>query len=230
MFNPNYDSLPAGSFQSFISRPDLHPPLLNVNGAGTPGLVFFNQVGANVHQPALYIADNNGDIVYVNDQITAGFNFQPQTYNGQTYLTFWSGTVILTHSTGNYYMMDNTLNIVQNITTASGTTGDLHEFYIKGNKALVSFYYTQAMNLTKWGGPANGFVYGSGFQEINLDTKQVDFIWKCTDHVSPDLSFAPIGGFNGDGTDGSTGGTGPWDYFHINSVDIHPTDGKSSIS
>jgi len=229
-FNPNYNNLPAGSFQTFVSRPDLTPPLLNVNGNGTAGLVLFNQVGANVHQPGLIIADNTGEIVYVNDQVPAAYDFNVQTFNGQNVLTYWNGQVISTHSLGNYYIMDDTFNTIANISTAASTSGDLHEFNIINNTGLISFYYIESMNLTKWGGPANGFVYGSGFQQIDLNSRDVLFEWKSTDHVSPDASFAPIGGFNGDGTDGSTGGTGPWDYFHINSVDIHPTDGTFLIS
>ena len=49
-----------GSYQSFISRPDLHPPILNVNGSGTPGLVLFDFL--NAADFSLIMADNNGDL------------------------------------------------------------------------------------------------------------------------------------------------------------------------
>lgn len=156
MFNPSYDTLPAGSYQTFVSRPDLHPPLINVNGSGTPGLIFFDQIGEDVHQPSLIISDHNGDIVYMNDSFKIGANFDVSSIGGRNYLTAWNGTMGLTHGTGIHYMLDDTLNIAGNITAKLGRNVDVHEFRVVNETALVSFYYPLAMNLTKWGGPANG--------------------------------------------------------------------------
>jgi len=44
------------------------------------------------------------------------------------------------------------------------------------------------------------------------------------------LSVVALHNLNGDGTKALGNGTGPWDYFHINSVDISPTDGTFLIS
>jgi len=126
--------------------------------------------------------------------------------------------------------MDRELDFVRNISTGQET--DLHEFNFvhNSNTALSSFFYPQQMNLTKWGGTADGYVYGSGFREIDLSTGQIVFEWKSTDHVTPDetspnanLSVVALHGMNGDGTKTLGNGTGPWDYFHINSVDVDPS-------
>jgi hypothetical protein len=236
MFNSAYNSLAANAFQTFVSRPDLRPPLFNVQGDGTPGLVLFNVMGANVSQPSLIITDNTGEIVYVNPDFSAGTNFKLQTdASGEQFLTFWNGTFIPTHGqSGNYYLMDNHLNVVR--TLERGVFADSHEFHFvpHTNTALTTFYFPQAMNLTKFGGPADGFVYGSGFQQIDLNTGKTLFEWRSTDHVSPaetspNVTLAVAGpglrAVNGDGTAVGGNGTGPWDYFHINSVDTHPTDG-----
>ena len=222
MFYNNYDSLPAGVYQSFISRPDLHPPILNVNGTGTPGLVLFSQSGDDVHQPACIISDHNGNIVYVHTTPDpAGCrDLNLQTYNGTEYLTFWSGEQVHQHFSGTYYIMDNTLNITNYIET--DPLGDMHEFNIVNNTALAAFYYPLAMDLTKWGGPANGRICGSGFKQVDLYTGEVIFDWKSTDHFTPDVSIFTIKEGSNVNPDGSPG---PWDIFHLNSIDMHPTDG-----
>lgn len=233
MFVHNHDNLPARLYQSFISRPDLQPPVINVNGTGTSGLVFFDQAGRDVHKPALIIADHNGDIIYFNDSLGGVSNFDVASFGGQDYLSAWNGTMVMNHGIGegSYLLMDNSLNIVQSIAGASERNLDVHEFRVvrDTDTALVSFYYPLSMNLTAWGGPANGNIYGSGFQHIDMRTGNLIFEWMCTDHISPVHSLNPPEKDHGDGKLVEDGGLVPWDYFHLNSVDVHPTDGKSVI-
>lgn len=230
MFNPYYDSLPAGAYQTFVSRPDLSPPLINVNGSGTPGLIFFNQIGDDVRQEGIFVTDHNGDIVYVNNTIYNPADVDIQFYNGQKYLTYWSGKHKYRHGSGDYFMMDDTLNIVQNFTIDHDSKGDIHEFKIINDTALYTFYYPLAMNLTKWGGPPDGYVTASGFRHIDLKRGKTLLEWRSSDHISPNDSLVKPGGHFGDGTGEQDGGTGPWDYFHLNSVDMHPSDGTSNMT
>lgn len=122
-------------------------------------------------------------------------------------------------------MMDNSLNIVQNFTFADDNKGDVHEFKIINGTVLYTFYYPFPMNLSRWGGPVDGYVVGSGFRHVDLETRRIILEWICTDYISPNDTFTWPGGQFGDGTAVATGGTGPWDYLHLNSVDMHPSDG-----
>lgn len=224
MFDPNYNNLPHGVYHNFVSRPDLHPPLLNVNGSGTPGYIVFDVFGADTPERSLLITDHNGDIVYVNNTFQKATNFGVHLLDGEPCFSFWNGTSAhLLHGVGNYILMDSTLNIVDSVTTVGENAqgSDIHEFLIVNGTAIMSFYYPMAMDLTKWGGPPDGYVYGSGFQQVDLQSKELLFEWKSTDHVTPSDTLTPIGNVFGTGSL-----TRPWDYFHLNSVDVHPTDGE----
>ena len=221
MLNFNNVGLPSG-YQTFVSRPDLIAPIIDVNGSGTPGLVLFNHFGKDIHQPALVISDHNGDIVYINNSLPSPINLDVQTYREEQYLTFWNGTWEETHGCGIFYMMDDTLNIVNSVPSRGGgdESVDMHDFTIVDESAVVTFYRPLEMNLTKWGGPADGYVSSSGFQRIDIKSGEMLFEWDSAEYVSLDDSKRPMGEIVGNGTYES-----PWDYFHINSVDVHPIDG-----
>jgi hypothetical protein len=100
-------------------------------------------------------------------------------------------------------------------TRSQGLRADLHEFRItEGNTGLMTIYYPQPLDLSPIGGPVDGWVLDSIFQEIDLETGELIFEWRASDHipiemtmrsyVGSDLGVYPVNGF---------------DYVHINSVD-----------
>lgn len=224
-FSASYNNLTAGPYQSFITRPDLNPPLLNVQGSGTEGLIFLAQRGVDVHQSSIVITDNFGSIVYVNNSFPNAFDFTRQTYQGNDVLTFWNGTLLNGYGQGNYLMFDNTLNLIANFSTFDGTQGDIHEFHIVNDTALVTIYEEVSYDLSPYGGPTQGKLITGRFQQIDLCHSSLLFDWKALDHLTPALSYSFPGGADGDGTSNS-----PWDWFHINSVDLHPSDGTFLVS
>ena len=100
------------------------------------------------------------------------------------------------------------------VRAGNGYQPDLHAFAISPRgTALFTVYDAIRCNLSAYGGPANGAVADTLFQEIDLRTGLVRFEWHALDHVPVTNSYMPIGG----------GGTplSPWDWFHINAVSEH---------
>ena len=93
--------------------------------------------------------------------------------------------------------------------------GDLHDFQItKDGTALVTMYETIPADLTSIGGPVQGWITDSMFQELDIATGRLIFEWRASRHV-------PINGTFHEGSGNANGEdrTQAFDYFHINSVD-----------
>lgn len=100
-------------------------------------------------------------------------------------------------------------------TRGNSLRADLHEFHVTpDNTGLMTIYYPQAMDLSPVGGPVKGWVLDSIFQEIDLDTGNLIFEWRASDHIPVEMTMRSFVGSDL----GSSPDTG-FDYFHINSVD-----------
>lgn len=90
---------------------------------------------------------------------------------------------------------------------------DLHEFHITHDEtAVFTVYDIKSVDLTSTGGLENGWIYDGVFQEVEIETNELLFQWRASDH----FSFSEV--------ERSSEGTGeseedPWDWFHINSID-----------
>jgi hypothetical protein len=71
------------------------------------------------------------------------------------------------------------------------------------------------MDIRRVGGSRRGLVTGGVAQELEIPSARVLFEWRSLDHVDVAEAYNPIGY--------------PWDYFHINSIDVAP-DGNLLIS
>ena len=92
----------------------------------------------------------------------------------------------------------------------NGYQPDLHAFQITPQgTALFTVYDAIRCNLSAYGGPSDGAVADTLFQEIDLRTGLVRFEWHALDHVPLANSYQPA-------TPGSS--VSPWDYFHINAL------------
>lgn len=100
-------------------------------------------------------------------------------------------------------------------TTVSGAKMDFHEFYITDNgTALITVYGVDGpTDLTRFGGPSDGFIMVGYAQEINIATGEALWTWKSLDHVDPSLGYA---------SPGETGkaADNPWDYFVSSAQDL----------
>jgi hypothetical protein len=219
----------SGETRAFRSRPDLHPPAIkvNTNSPGTaPGYIFVSpKKGPEEQAPtqdAPMIVDEGGEPVWfhpLQDDEADAFNFEVQTYKGETVLTWWEG-----HHTGygqgEYVICDHSYREIMRIRAGNGYEGDHHEFLITPeDTALITIYNKVPRDLSGVGGPVEGNVLDGIVQEIDIESGKVIFEWHSLEHAELDESlFQP-----------SPDLESAFDYFHINSIDPHP-DGYLTIS
>ncbi len=94
-------SAPAGQAWSFRSRPDLHPPVIEVTTRArhtAPGHIFIAPKNGPEEdgpgQDGCMILDNHGQPVWLRllqNEAMDVMNFKAQTYKGEEVLTWWEG-------------------------------------------------------------------------------------------------------------------------------------------
>jgi hypothetical protein len=137
-----------------------------------------------------------------------------QEYNGTSYLTFFAGKLIDgEHGNGKCYLMDSTYTIAHVISAVNAPQDvDLHEcFLTTEGTAVITSYYNIPYDLTPVGGPVNGTLIDSMFQEVDIATGALIYEWKATDHFPLSSSYSVY-----DATKDAVNG---FDYFHLNSIE-----------
>ncbi|MCI2423292.1 arylsulfotransferase family protein [Saccharopolyspora sp. K220] len=212
--------------QDLVSRPDLHPPLVEIitPAAGTePGYVLLTPVGANTLdpeaaappagvQPGALIMDDTGQPVWFGPAAQGViFNLQVQQYQGKPVLTHWEGSVAVPPGFGNgqYAILDETYTRIATVQAAGGLQGDLHEFVITPRgTALIVIYHEVRADTTPVGGQPNSKVLEGVVQEIDIASGELLFEWRSLPDVALDESFYPV-----------PKDTETWfDYIHLNAV------------
>ncbi|KAJ9631942.1 hypothetical protein H2203_000343 [Taxawa tesnikishii (nom. ined.)] len=193
----------------------------------SPGYVFIAPY-RNV-DPGPYIYDNWGNLVW-----SGAGSSGPKTahnphvcqYRGEDHLCYFQGEQHQGFARGHGVIMDKNYRIVKTVeSSGAGASADMHEFrmtpYSNSTTALVTVYQPRMYDLTtnsrfniKSG---MGWIVEGVFQEVEIDTGNVVFEWRSTDHLDPSLSYTFPGttDTSGNGLHEDT----PWDYFHINSID-----------
>ena len=205
---------------SFLSRPDLRPPVLAVDvvstPAGVPPYVFLANkpyIGRPVGQRGLLIAERGGDVAWFSPQ-TQVWDFNVQTYKGKPVLTWWHGRTGAIYGRGNCYIADSSYAQIAEVKCGNGLMADMHEFNLTSQgTALVDAYMPQKADMSSVGGKKNGVVAAGVVQEIDIATGDVIFEWNSLDHVPLTESMSRPA--HGSGTSDR-----PYDYFHINSIDV----------
>jgi len=219
---------------SFITQPNLQPMKVDIltqeAGLGE-GLLFVSpyNLGTVVGQTGSLIMDNSGNPIWFRPLPSSNLqnmNFQAQTYQGQSVLTFWQGTLALPPNYTNlpaglsepgscYYILDNQYRVLKTLTPQRGYTSDEHEFIITSRgTALFTSIKSIAQDLSPYGGPENGFIADCAIQEVDLQTGKLLFFWSFLEHVDPADSKVAASSAT------STGNV--WDAFHCNSIDEGP--------
>ena len=98
---------------------------------------------------------------------------------------------------------------------ATATSPTFTRFRSPARNRRVHRLRRDPLNLSALGGPADGAVADTLFQEVDLRTGLVRFEWHALDHVSLASSYQPV-------RPGSP--ISPWDYFHINAVSSQGED------
>lgn len=180
------------------------------------GFILLTPNGPAVELPGPMILDAMGGLVWAEDDYGSTANLKVQRYKGEDYLTMWSGEKAATSGKGLYFMLDSTYQVVKAVKAAGdGLFGDLHEFKITPqDTALLTVYNTTTADLTGMGmgRGVDGWIVDNMFQEINIETGELLFQWKASDHFNPVDTYMtnPLGGY---------WESIPFDYYHINSVD-----------
>ena len=141
-------------------------------------------------------------------------DLRAQVYEGRPVLSWWQDPLIAGgHSGSGVVIADSSYKQIAVVRAGNGYQPDLHAFEITPRgTALLTVYDAIRCNLHAYGGPADGAVADTLFQEIDLRTGLVRFEWHALDHVPLAASYMPA-------KPGSP--RSPWDFFHINAVSLH---------
>ncbi len=219
---PNPQAAPA-DYQSFDTLPGAQVPLLDITTAdrdpGAGDILTTNGPGPGQYGPLIYTPQ--GRLVWF-DHLTEGEtaeNLSMQSYEGQEALTFWQGKVLsLGFGQGEDVVMNEHYQPVARIPGGNGLQADLHDFQI----APHDISYTTAFNaircdLSSVQGAKDGVILDTAVQEIDMKTGLVRWEWHSLDHVAVSESE----------TETPKKPT-PWDWFHINSIDVEGGDANQS--
>jgi hypothetical protein len=204
---------------AFRSRPDLSPPGVGVTTPArdtAPGYVFVapkkgpDRGGAAQNGPM--IVGDRGQVVWFRPMQgdVRAMDFKVQRYRDEPVLTYYEG-VGTTYGRGEYVILDSSYREVTRVRAGNGYVGDHHEFLITpGGTALITIYSPVRWDLSPVGGPENGGVLDGIAQEVDVATGEVLFEWHSLDHVGIDKSYREL----------PENPREPFDYFHINSIDV----------
>jgi hypothetical protein len=208
---------PPPPTRSFVSRPDLKPPPIKVLTAKrTARGYIFLAPKMKVVQAGPMIVDNRGRVVWFHPLDTHGVaDFRAQRFHGKPVLTWWRGHVPMGVGTGYYAVWDNKYHLIAKVRAGHGYAGDIHEFIITPrNTALFTVYHQLHVDLSAYGGPKEGRIYDGIVQEVAIPSGRVLFEWHSYPEVGLDESYTPAP------KEPASGRAAPWDYFHINSIDL----------
>ncbi len=204
-------------YQSFHSRPNLRPPIVTVSStaqAATGDLFLAPYSGVGQYGPM--ILNENGGLIWFKPLSPAGAraaDFRVQQYEGKPVLTWWQDPLIANGlATAGDVIASSSYQTIADIRAGNGYQPDLHEFQITPQgTGLITIYDAIDCNLSTVGGSARGAVADTLLQEVDLKTGLVMYEWHSLDHVPLQNSYS---------SPAPTTRAEPFDYFHINSVDV----------
>jgi Arylsulfotransferase (ASST) len=203
---------------TYVTEPSFRVPTLTVNtlASPAPGYVFATTLNGPGQRGPM-ILDNEGEIVWFLPLDEVPVNFRTQVYRGQTVLTWWQGSFTqLATGQGASVIVDDTYSQVAVVEAGNGYKADPHEFLLTPQgTALMTIYNPVTADLSSVGGSTSGTVLDSIVQEVDVASGDVLFEWHSLEHVPLTATYAPL--------------LDPFDYFHVNSIDVHP-DGDLIVS
>ena len=215
--------------QIFRSRPDLQPPTITVHipsqPTADPGLVVTDCHFGPAQQGPLLI-DGSGELVWFlplsahDSSELRAFNVRVQSYRGEPVLTWFEGAVVNGHGVGRYVLCDSRYRRIAEVSAQGGYWGDLHEFVLTDRgTALFTCYGQASADLSPFGGRSKGDYYYGVVQEVDVATGRLLFEWRSDEHVPLAESYERV-----------KRSRAPWDYFHVNSICVDPTDDNLIVS
>lgn len=211
-------SAPPKYQYNFVSAPWLHPPKLEVRqrerglAKGDFLLSSFDARGGSSGQSGPLIVDSRARPVWFLHVRAAGTEFEQETYHGKPVLVFSRGRTMV--------VMNEHYRTVATVKAKHPWRIDSHDAQIIGDDMWVTVIRQVGVNLTSYGGPANGLVLDNGVQEYQLGTGRLLQTWDAlnpgrTPNVPLSASEQHVSSF--------------WDPYHLNSVQPLP-DGRLLVS
>jgi hypothetical protein len=208
----------TASYQRFRSRPDLRPPTVTVGvrAAGTtPGDVFIAPYSGPGQYGPMVLGEDGSTVWFdpLSPTGTRAADFRVQDFQGKRVLTWWQDPLIAGgQSKAGEVIMDSSYRRLAVVRAGNGYQPDLHEFQITPQgTSLITIYDGIDCDLSSVGGSRSAAVADTLFQQIDLKTGLVMYEWHSLDHVALADSYA---------SPAHASRTTPFDYFHINSVDV----------
>jgi Arylsulfotransferase (ASST) len=214
---PNPQAAPA-DYQSFDTLPGLQVPVLSVTVAdrdkGAGDIFTTNGPGPGQYGALIYTPE--GRLVWF-DRIPNGEtaeNLSVQSYEGRPALTFWKGKVLsLGFGQGEDVVLGSNYQTLAKVPGGNGLQADLHDFRVTpGEVSYTTAFNPIRCDLSSVEGSSDGVILDTAIQEIDMKTGLVRWEWHSLDHVAASESE----------TTTPTKPT-PWDWFHINSIDLEPS-------
>ena len=205
----------AGDELIFHSRPDLTPPAVEVtkqSGSAAPGDIFITPQQGPTQNGAM-ILNADGALIWFQPikppNIAA--DLRVQKYQGKPVLTWWQGYSGAGVGAGEDLIYDSSYRQIAVVHAGNGLTADLHEFRLTPQgTALITAFYPVFWDASALHGSTHQVVLDSVVQEIDVKTGLVLYQWDSLDHVPLADTYEAM----------PKSATGPFDYFHINSVQL----------
>ena len=202
-----------GDELTFRSRPDLTPPAVEVTrqtADAAPGDIFITPQQGPTQNGAM-ILNGDGALIWFQPvkppDIAA--DLRVQKYQGKPVLTWWQGYSGAGVGAGEDIIYDSSYRQVAVVKAGNGLTADLHEFRITPEgTALITAYYPVLWDASALHGAKQQVVLDSVVQEIDIKTGLVLYQWDSLDHVPLADTYETM----------PKSSQGPFDYFHVNSV------------
>lgn len=168
---------PSSDEQSFLSAPNLHPPVVAIDKATStaPGYLF----AAPFRGPAQYgpmIFDDEGNLVWFHP-LPAGreaAEFRVQRYHGHDVLTWWQGRILrVGYGVGVNVIADRHYHTIAVLKAGNGLRADDHDFHLtaQGQALLTAYSPIRDRSTT------NGLTLDRVVQEIDPNTGLVMREW-----------------------------------------------------
>ncbi len=213
---PNPAAQPS-DYQSFATLPGARPPLLQITSPDRDPAAgdIFTTNGPGAGQYGAMIYSPRGRLIWFDrpPDGRSAENLDVQDYEGRRVLTVWQGKVLsLGFGQGEDLVLDSRYRTIARARGGNGLPADLHDFRLAGDGvAYATAFNPIRCNLASASGPANGALIDTAIQEIDLRTGLVRWEWHSLDHVAvAESETSPPKGT-------------PWDWFHLNSIDLEPS-------
>jgi len=209
-----------GAALRLYSRPDLRPPQVAAAGGGGPGRLFLGLQAQEGSQAGPLVLDERGELLYFTPAPKGQWVtcVRPWRFRGRQALAWWQGQVVSPgFGRGHAVLVDDRYRPLMRIEAARGREMDLHELQLtqQGTALFTCFPALVHADLRAIGGPRDGRVLESVFQEIDLRSGRLLLEWHSLDHISVSESYRPL--------------SDPYDYLHLNSIEVLP-DGNLLVS